>query len=368
MDPREKLPKTCRHGHFKPLKAMSSKKQINIACVGAGYFAQFHLEAWKRIPEVNLIAICDQEEAKAAAFAEKYAIPKVYTHVEKLFETENLDVVDIITPPNTHFTICQKAAQKGIHIICQKPLAPSLAEAREMVQMIKDQQVRFMVHENWRFQPWYRQIKQMIDAGQIGSKIHSIYFRMRMGDGWKPDAYLDRQPYFREMPRLLVYETGIHFIDTFRYLLGEVDSVYSDLRKLNPNIAGEDCGLLIFNFKNGARGIWDANRFNESNHPNARYTFGAMLLEGNEGAIQLYNNGRITLQRLGEVEQDVPYHHEDKNFAGDCVHALQRHFVNCFLRGIPFENNGSDYLRNLLVQEAVYESAKKGLPITIKPI
>lgn len=345
-----------------------NKQQINIACVGAGYFAQFHLEAWKRIPEINLVAICDQEEAKATAFAEKYAIPKVYTDVDELLAAEALDVLDIITPPETHFAICQKAAQKGIHIICQKPLAPTLEEATELVQMVKEQGVRFMVHENWRFQPWYRQIKQMLDTGQIGSKIHSIYFRMRMGDGWKPDAYLDRQPYFREMPRLLVHETGIHFIDTFRYLLGEINSVYSDLRKLNQNIAGEDCGLLLFNFKNDARGIWDANRFNESNQPNARYTFGTMLLEGNEGAIRLYNDGSITLQPLGETERAIAYHHEDKNFAGDCVHALQQHFVDCFLKELPFENNGSGYLQNLIIQEAVYESAEKGGPIKIEAV
>lgn len=345
-----------------------SNPQINIACVGAGYFAQFHLEAWKRIPEVNLVAICDQEEAKATAFAEKYAIPKVYTNVDELLAREALDVLDIITPPETHFAICQKAAQKGIHLICQKPLAPTLEEATELVQMINEQGVRLMVHENWRFQPWYRQIKRMLNSGQIGSQIHSLYFRMRMGDGWSPEAYLDRQPYFREMPRLLVYETGIHFIDTFRYLLGEVESVYSDLRKLNQNIAGEDCGVLLFNFKNGARGIWDANRFNESNQTNARYTFGTLLLEGNKGAIRLYNDGKITLQKLGESEKVVPYHHEDKNFAGDCVHALQQHFVDCFLNQSPFENGGNDYLQNLIIQEAVYESAAKGWPIKIETV
>ncbi len=345
-----------------------SNTQINIACIGAGYFAQFHLEAWKRIPEVNLVAICDQQQGKAAAFAEKYGIPKVYTQVDDLLEQEELDVIDIITPPETHFDLCEKAARKGVHIICQKPLAPTLDQATKMVQMIKDHGVRFMVHENWRFQPWYRQVKKMLNDGQIGPKIHSIYFRMRMGDGWSPDAYLDRQPYFRDMPRLLVYETGIHFIDTFRYLVGEVESVYSDLRKLNNNIAGEDCGLLLFKFQNGARGIWDANRFNESNHSKPRYTFGEMLLEGDKGAIRLYSDGNITLQLLGKKEVRVPYYHEDKNFAGDCVHALQQHFVYCFLNQFPFENEGAEYLQNLVVQEAVYESTEKGLPININAL
>ena len=341
------------------------QKKIRLACVGAGYFAQFHLEAWKRIPEVELIAICDQNLEKAKSFAQKYAIPKVYTELDELLHQELFEVIDIITPPETHFTIAFKAAQKGVHIICQKPLAPSLAEANKMVQFIQEKGVHFMVHENWRFQVWYRQIKQMLNQGAIGSTIHSLYFRMRMGDGWKPDAYLNRQPYFRKMPRLLVYETGIHFIDTFRFLLGEVESVYSDLRKLNANIAGEDCGIVFFKFQNGARGIWDANRFNESNYDDPRYTFGEMLLEGNEGSIRLYSNGKISLQKLGESEQEVDYQHERKNFAGDCVYFLKQHFVQCYLQQLPFENSGLDYLQNLKVQEAIYQSAQNNQPIKL---
>ncbi|MEL7119171.1 MAG: Gfo/Idh/MocA family oxidoreductase [Bacteroidota bacterium] len=340
-------------------------KQLRVACVGAGYFAQFHLEAWQRLAPVKLIAICDQDPGKAATFAKTYSIPKVYTDIDELLQKESIDVLDIITPPETHFSICQKASQKGIHMICQKPLAPSLKEAREMVRFSNKQGVHFMVHENWRFQPWYRQIKQMLDAGQIGDKIHSLNFRMRMGDGWASDAYLNRQPYFRTMPRLLIYETGIHFVDTFRYLLGGIDSVFADLRKLNSNIAGEDCGIVFFNFTNGAKGIWDANRFNESNHTNPRYTFGELLLEGNGGSIRLYSDGKITLQALGEAEFNIPYPHEDKNFAGDCVYHLQKHFVKCYLNDLPFENSGTDYLRNLEIQEAIYQSAQIGQAVKI---
>ena len=67
-----------------------------------------------------------------------------------------------------------------------------------------------------------------------------------MGDGWGDNAYLDRQPYFQTMPRLLVVETAIHWIDTFRFLFGEVDAVYARLRRINPAIAGEDAGLICF--------------------------------------------------------------------------------------------------------------------------
>lgn len=341
-------------------------KKIKIACIGAGYFAEFHVEAWQRIPEVELIAICDKQKEKAQALANGYQVDKVYSDLSALLAEEKIDVVDIITPPETHYDLAIQAAKNRIHIICQKPLAPTIKMAKEMVEEAARQKVRFMVHENWRFQPWYRKIKELLDQKAVGDKLHSLYFQMRMGDGWAEEAYLSRQPYFRTMPRLLVYETGIHFIDTFRYLAGEVESVYANLKKLNSAIAGEDAGQVFFNFKNGTNAIWDANRFNESKSENARYTFGELLVEGNGGSIRLYNDGRITLQKLGEKEQEIPYLHEDKNFAGDCVYFLQKHFVDGYLNDLPFETNGQDYLKNLEVQEAIYQSSEEKKVIRMK--
>ena len=85
-----------------------------------------------------------------------------------------------------------------------------------------------------------------------------------MGDGWGENAYIPRQPYFRDYPRLLVFENGIHFIDTYRFLAGEISRVTAWLRRLNPVIKGEDCALIVFEFAGGALGEWDANRYNET--------------------------------------------------------------------------------------------------------
>jgi predicted dehydrogenase len=223
-----------------------------------------------------------------------------------------------------------------------------------------------MVHENFRFQPWHREIKRLLDAGAIGSRLHSLTFRSRPGDGWGADAYLGRQPYFRTMPRLLIYETGVHFIDTFRYLAGEVVRVSALLRRLNPVIAGEDCALLILEFAKGAVGVWDANRYNESNCPDPRYTFGEFLVEADGGSIRLASDGALTVQRLGESEQRHEYVHESRGFSGDCVHAAQQHFVDRLRDGAPFETEGAEYLKTLAVVEAIYESAGRRVPVTVQ--
>jgi D-apiose dehydrogenase len=324
-------------------------------CVGAGYFAKFQYEAWNRTPEVTIVALCNRSQEKGQQTADEFGVEKVYTDFKTMLEIEQPDFVDIITPPETHLEYCKIAADLGVNIIVQKPLAPTLAEAKELVEYCSKKGVRLMVHENFRFQPWHREIKKLIDNQTIG-EIFNLNFRMRMGDGWQKDAYMARQPYFRQMPQLLIFETGVHFIDTFRYLLGEIDSVFANLKKLNKEIAGEDAGIVFFKFKNGTTAIYDANRYNESNADDARYTFGECLMEGSKGSIRLFNDGKITIQPLGEKEKVHEYKHQKINFAGDCVYFTQRHFVDCMLENKPFETSGEDYLKNIVVQEAVYES------------
>ena len=339
--------------------------QFKGVCVGAGYFSHFQYEAWQRIPEVTITAMCNRNSERARAIMDKFEIANHYADYREMLETERPDFVDVITPPPTHLDMCKIAADLGIHVICQKPLAPTFEEAKQIIEYTNKAGIRFMVHENWRFQPWYREIKRLLNDGAIGEKIHVMSFRSRMGDGWSQDAYLDRQPYFRDYPRLLVYENGVHFIDTYRYLAGEIKSVYAVLKKLNPVIAGEDFAVVTFNFASGVTGLWDANRYNESNSPNPRYTFGEFLVDGDGGSIRLYNDGCLTIQRLGQRETEHAYAHENRNFSGDCCYTTQRHFVDRLLDGRAFETNGPNYLRTLAVQDAVYLSAGQGLPVEI---
>ena len=310
--------------------------------------------------------MCNSNPERAEYVMKTYGVQRHYTNYQKMLENEKPDFVDIITPPGTHLEMTRESLDRGIHVICQKPLAPTIEESLQIKELARDHEPRFMVHENWRFQPWYREIKKLLDNQVIGEQIFNISFRMRMGDGWGKRAYLDRQPYFRDYPRLLIYETGVHFIDTYRYLLGNIKNVYANLRKLNPVIAGEDAGFVHFNFESGAQGIYDANRYNETNFDVPRYTFGELLLEGESGSIRLYADGRMTIQKLGKGEKDHDYPHEDKNFAGDCVYTCQRHFIDNLLSGKEFETNVNDYLKTLSVQEAVYESNDKKLPVEVK--
>lgn len=342
-------------------------EKLKGVCIGAGYFSQFHFDAWNRIPEVQLLALCDQDRDKVHKVADVFGISGRYTDYREMIEQEKPDFVDVITPPKTHPAIVAFAAGAGLAVICQKPLADTYAEAEQLVQQASAAGIRLMVHENYRFQPWHREIKKLLEAGVIGT-LHSLHFRCRMGDGWGEDAYLGRQPYFREMPRLFMHETGVHFIDTFRYLAGDIRQVQAHLRRLNPVIRGEDAAFVTFNFKEPVLGVLDANRYNEPRYPNPRYTFGEFLLEGSGGSIALAADGTLTVQPLGQPAYSHPYFHEDRNFGSDCVYHTQRHFVESLLRHQPFETDGQEYLKTLAVLEAVYASAEKKGPEEVKGV
>lgn len=350
---------------------MSKTNRLIGAVVGAGYFSQFHYEAWSRIDTVNLVACCDLDIEKAEKIANEYGVELSFATVDAMLKSmaeqnTQLDFIDVVTGPSTHREIIEtilsyKSDHPNLTIICQKPLAPDYTAAVDLVEVCESANVPLVVHENFRFQPWYREIKNLLDAGVIGTVLHTITLRHRAGDGWGEDAYLDRQAYFRTMPRMLVFETGIHAVDCFRYLMGDITKTFAHMRRLNPVIIGEDTAVGMFQFADGGIGIYDANRYNECNGEDSRYTFGELLIEFDGGTIRSYLDGRITVQKLGQLETEHEYQPSRYGFAGDCVFAAQTHFADVMLsEEHRFETEARAYLSSLAVQEAMYRSAESG--------
>ena len=332
---------------------------LRVACLGAGYFARFHYEAWRRAPRSRLVGACDQDLEKARATG-----LTAFGDLETMLKMAQPDLLDIVTPPQTHLAAIRSAAGHDLRaIICQKPFCASLEEAREAVDLADAAGIHLVVHENFRFQPWYRAIKQALDDRLIGDLLQ-LTFRLRTGDGQGPDAYLDRQPYFQKMPRLLLHETGVHWIDTFRFLLGEPEAVYADLRKLNPVIAGEDAGYFIFDYPNGVRALFDGNRLLDHAAENCRTTLGEALVEGTSGTLSLSGDGTVRLRSFGSLEETVVLaaRHWD-GFGGDCVKNLICHVVDGLLDGTPIENEARDYLKVIAIERALYESDREGRKI-----
>jgi predicted dehydrogenase len=340
-------------------------KKIKVAAVGAGYFSQFQYQGWRNLDAVEIVALTNRDVAKGRAMAARYGVPQVYGQVEEMLDAEKPDLFDIITTPATYRDYLSAAVSRGIAVICQKPFGRDFREALELVAIAEDAGVPLIVHENFRWQPWYREAKRLITSGTLGT-LHSAAFRLRPGDGQGPQAYLDRQPYFQQMPRLLVYETAIHWIDTFRFLMGDVSAVYARLRKLNPVIAGEDAGYILFEYDSGATGLFDGNRLNDHVASNPRRTMGEMWLEGSNGVLRLDGEGRLWWKpHHGEETEHVYDKGQSDSFGGGACEWLQRHVVEHLLNGAPLENTAREYLVNLKIQEAVYRSHKEGRRIEL---
>jgi D-apiose dehydrogenase len=336
-----------------------------VAVIGAGYFSQFHLHGWQNMPGMEIVAVCDADIEKAERSAQQFGAGQAVSSVEQLFALPDIHLLDIVTPPASHVALVSQAVCSGIATICQKPFATRYSQALALTELAEQHDVPLIVHENFRFMPWYREMRRQIDMGLIG-KIHGVSFRLRPGDGQGADAYLNRQPYFQQLPRFLVAETAVHFIDTFRYLCGEIKSVYAHLRRINPVVAGEDAGFIHFEFASGSTGSFDGNRLNDHVAENPRRTMGEMWLEGERGILRLDGQAQLYFKPHQGTEKLLSYENgSEVQFGGGACQALQQHVVSRLRAGLPPENTARDYLRNLRIQEAVYASHAQGCRIAI---
>ncbi|HEY6987333.1 MAG TPA: Gfo/Idh/MocA family oxidoreductase [Bryobacteraceae bacterium] len=328
---------------------MDSERIWRGAIVGCGYFARHHIEAWRRIKGVEILAACDTDKERASAFA-----PQVYCSPEEMMNRETLDFVDIVTPPATHLELVRLATNRGIPAICQKPMAANEEEAALLVEACRSSGIPVMIHENWRWQPWYRKVKEAIAAGVIGRPI-TYWMRTVRADGAGSEPYAT-QPYFRNMPRLLIYETLVHHLDTARFLFGDLASVYALARRRNPVIAGEDQALLALRHTGDVDGCISGHRFLDASP--VEPVMGEAVFEGKNGVFTVAPNGDVCLS--GELfwKNGVA-----EGYRGDSVYATQRHFLDCLERGAPFETGVAEYYKSFRAAEAAYESITSGSAI-----
>jgi len=320
----------------------SSHGPLRGAIIGCGFFGKIQIEAWSRIPEACIVAACDLDLERARRSA-----PAAYASPEEMLAGEQLDFVDIATRPESHLSLVRLAAEHGLAVICQKPMAPTWPEAVSMADAAEEARVRLMIHENWRWQPWYRAAWRIIEAGEIGNPI-AYSFCTRRCDGGGPAPY-ESQPYFKDMPRFIIYETLVHHIDTARFLFGEIDTVFAHARRVNPAIAGEDRALLILAHRDSIEGVIDGHRFLDA-APDSP-VMGDAFFEGDRGRIVVLPSGDVCLDGRTVWKNDVT-----AGYRGDSVAATQRHFVECLKSGRPFETGAREYLSTVAAVEAAYKS------------
>lgn len=323
-----------------------------IAVVGAGWVSAYHLEAWRRQGgRARIVAIADPDAAARADKAHAFAIPSAYADAAALVASEEVDAVDICAPREVHADLVRLVATRGLPILCQKPLAPTLAEAEQLVADLHCGP-RLMVHENWRFRRTYRRLRAWLDAGYAGAP-RQIQLEVLSG-GMIPDAAgarpaLVRQPFFRTLDRLLVSELLIHHIDTLRFLFGELDLVHARLERSNDDILGEDVASLLLTRRiDGTPVTVTANLATHGAPPLPQDRLrvigvdGTMVLDG--GALTLVGS-----RHLAEAFETA------ETYQGS-YDAVIGHFLDCLESGDAFETSPEDNLGTLRIVEDAYRN------------
>jgi predicted dehydrogenase len=227
--------------------------EINIGMVGYAFMGKAHSNAWRQAPHFfpgirtpRLKAICGRTRGSVEQAAKELGWESVETDWHKLIERKDIEVVDIVTPGNSHAEIAIAAARAGKHVICEKPLANTLAEAREMVKAVEGAGVRHMVLFNYRRVPAVALAKRFIEEGRLGRIFH---YRAQYLQDWIVD------PEFPRVWRLdktiagsgALGDLGAHITDLAHFLVGPVDRVSAltvTMIKSRPLPAGEPSGGL----------------------------------------------------------------------------------------------------------------------------
>jgi predicted dehydrogenase len=338
------------------------------ALIGAGFWARYQLAAWQEVSGAQCVAVCDRVVDKAQKLAGEFGVSLATDDVDELLTSEPLDFVDIVTDPDSHSRFVHLAAQHHLPAICQKPLAPSLAEAECMAQACREAGVPLLVHENWRWQRPIRELRRRLDAGTIGRPFRA---RIDMISGFPVFA---NQPFLKELEQFILTDMGTHILDAARFLFGEAESLYCQTQRVHADIRGEDVATVITRHRRAATdeltivvsNLAYAENFLECD----AFPQTLVFVEGSQGSIDLAPDYWIrTTTESGTTADRVPpviYLWVDPAYA-----VVQSSMVDChrnLLRGLfdpqhPAETAADDNLRTLRLVFDAYRSAAENRTI-----
>ncbi|PID91415.1 MAG: oxidoreductase [Bacteroidetes bacterium] len=339
-------------------------EKLRFAIMGTGFWSQFQLGAWQELEGVECLALYNRTLSKAEDLGRRFNVPNVYNDAEALMQNHQLDFIDIITDVDSHERFVELGARHGVNVICQKPMAPNWESAKHMVQVCREAGVKYYVHENYRWQPQIRRVKEILDSGVIGSP-----FRART---WWNTAFpvFDTQPFLRELEQFALTDQGSHQFDLIRYLFGDAASIYSQKQRVNPGIRGEDVATSLIRMKNGmvvSQEISFSSPLEVEVFPQT-----LMIIEGDRGSVRLDADFEIrTTTSGGTRKEQVPmkkYSWQTERLIPEppSIVDINKDILDDMTGKAVAENTGEDNLETMRMVWAAYESANTGRVIELE--
>jgi len=337
--------------------------ELRGALIGCGFFARNHLHAWRDIPGVRLVAVCDKDVAKAHQASADFGVPTAYADAAELFARETLDFVDIVTTMPSHRALVELAARHRVPVIVQKPFAPAWADCLAMVQACRDAGVPLMVHENFRFQAPMLAVQRVLRSGAIGRPTYGhVAFRTAY------DIYAG-QPYLATEERFILLDVGVHVLDLARCFLGEAETVDCQTQSVRPGLRGEDMATVMLRHVDGAVSVVECSY--ASRRAPELFPQTLVTIEGTRGSLVLQRDFRLSVLSDGREQTEdtstplLSWTAQPWHVAQESVLNTQRHWIDCLRRGVAPDISGEDNLKTYALAEAAYQSAAR--KTTVRP-
>ncbi len=337
-------------------------KPLRVAIIGAGNVAPSHVLGWQQTEGVEPVIVCRRNEAKGREFAQEFGL-EFSPDYQKVFQRNDIDIVDILLPSGKHAPVGIEAARAGKHVIVEKPIDVTLEKADELIRECETNQVTLGVISQYRFMDGMQKMYAVLDESQLGQLVQGdAYIKW-----YRPQSYYDSGDW-RGTWELdgggPFMNQGIHFIDLLLSAMGPATSVYAKTKTLAHNIEVEDIGVALVEFANGGFGVIEASTAIFPGLP-AR-----LDIHGTRGTLSIKGDTLVFLHIEGQEPQTAS--DLKKSGASDPkdidVTPFIRQFtdiVQAIQTGRQPIVNGAEARKPLELILAIYESAKTGKSIEL---
>lgn len=287
-------------------------KKLRVGVIGCGSIARHrHLPEYAANPNVELVAVCDNNAERALEIGEKYGVPS-YTSFVELLRNAEVDAVSVCTPNYLHAPISNAALLAGVHVLCEKPMATSEEEAKSMIETAKNSGKKLMIAHNQRFVASHQKARQLIQSGEVG-KIYS--FRTAFGhggpEGWSVEG---KEGWFFQKDKAFVGamgDLGVHKTDLLRYILGEeIVEVGAFVETSAKEFATvDDTAVCVLKTESGIIGTLAASWSYVSKEDNSTIIYGENAIlrledDPTNSLVVQYKNGDVVNYQLGKIQSN----------------------------------------------------------------
>jgi predicted dehydrogenase len=343
---------------------MNSKK-IRFAIIGMGAISKFHAESINNLERAELVAVSSRSRVKGESAANKYGVD-YYSDYNKMLERNDIDVVNICTASGMHLEPAIAAASARKHLIVEKPLEVTLERTDKMLEACSNSGVKLTSIFQSRFNPNYLKLRDAISNGSLGKLvIGSAYIKW-----FRPQEYYDSAPWrgtIKGDGGAALINQSIHTIDLLLSIMGPVKSLFAKTATMTHNIEGEDVGLVILNFRNGALGLIEGGTSIYPGYPER------LEITGENGTIIL-KGGKVKSWDIkgSEYIQNKKEEHDESGSSSDPMAiSLEGHMaqiddmIDAIYEGREPKINGYEGRKVIELLSAIYESSRTGRSVEL---